>query len=686
MKFSIITKDSDNKLHLSLREDTKVIERIQHDVRNGIIAEFRRELSWKGRAKAVKRYSQIPRLCPTAVLHLQDNGATALKAYNGLLLLDVKPVVGSKAQDEVKRRAMALPTTLAAFTGASGRSVKLLVSVTRTNGSLPQNDTEAERFYAEAHEELLPLYTTLLSPHPIVPDCKGLQHAFLMPWDEQPLYNAEAVPFRVGEGRRRLTSQGDWEVYGTYQKDYNRAVHDVEEELGVKGGQLWNEKLLIRLASKLHEMSLPREEAYAQTLKDLYYRGEEGMTERWRTIVDAVYDNRADELTGEASEGEGHVMREVMRMLEQRYQFRHNTIMGYTEYRHNTSEYARWQPVTERVLNSLTMELQLAGLNIWNRDVKRYVDSNHVRDFNMAEDYLFNLASKWDGQDHIRQLARTVPTHTAEWPDWFHRFFLGMVAQWQHRSLRFGNAIVPLLISGQGYHKSDFCRQLLPRELASWGYTDSMTLAEERSVLLNMSQMLLICLDEFNQISPKKQEGFLKNIITLPTVKVKRPYARHVEDLPRLASFIATTNQADVLADPSGSRRFVGIYIDGDIDTSQTPNYKQLYAQAVYELDHGERYWFDDKETEAVMRHNRQFQLRSEALTFFHEYFDTPQHEQDGEWMTAATILSEVKHRARGVLKVVPSVNKFARELRSLHGIQHRPMRDNHYYLVKKLP
>lgn len=685
MKYSFITEGSDHRRRLTFRTDIKFIERIQHDAHNGIIAEFRNELGRKGKAQATRQYQKIPRVCPTAVLHQQENGALTMQAFNGLLLLDVKPVVGTAAQAEVKRRAMALPTTVSAFVGASGRSVKILVSVARPDGTLPLTATEAEQFYAQAHSELLPLYATLLTPHPVVPDCKGVLHAFMMPWDEHPLFAPQAMPFRVGEGRSLLTGEGDWKAYEIYRADFGRIVKETLQEQGMSGRQPWDEDFLALLARKLHDAGMPREEAYNHTRQKLFYYGKEGMLERWRGITDAAYDHTPQGTTDDMAErkGNGHIMRDVVRMLEQRYQFRHNTIMGFTEYRKNASIYSPWQPVTERALNDLTMELQLAGLDVWNRDVKRYIDSHHVRDYNMAEDYLFSLHGKWDGQDHIRQLARTVPTRVPQWTDWFHRFFLGMVAQWQHRTTRFGNAIVPLLISGQGYHKSDFCRQLLPPELRSWGFTDSLSLAEERTVLQNMTQMLLICLDEFNQISPKKQEGFLKNIITLPTVKVKRPYARHVEDLPRLASFIATTNQPDVLADPSGSRRFVGIYITGDIDTSQTPNYEQLYAQALSELDHGERYWFDERETQLIIAHNRQFQLRSEAMTFFYEYFDTPAREKDGQWMTAAAILSETKRRAHGVLKDVPSVNKFARELRALPNLLLRHTSNNNYYLVR---
>ena len=60
--------------------------------------------------------------------------------------------------------------------------------------------------------------------------------------------------------------------------------------------------------------------------------------------------------------------------------------------------------------------------------------------------------------------------------------------------------------------------------------------------MLLVCQSLVINLDEFNQISPQVQQEFLKNIIQLPSVKMKPPYGSHVQEFPRMASFIATSN------------------------------------------------------------------------------------------------------------------------------------------------
>jgi predicted P-loop ATPase len=197
-----------------------------------------------------------------------------------------------------------------------------------------------------------------------------------------------------------------------------------------------------------------------------------------------------------------------------------------------------------------------------------------------------------------------------------------------------------------------------------------------------MAQMLLINLDEFNQISPNTQQGFLKNIITLSSVKIKRPYGRHVEDFPRRASFIATTNQADVLADPSGSRRFLSVELMGPIDVSTPPNYEQLYAQAMRALHQHEPYYFGPAETQHIMEWNRRFSVKSSADLLFLDYFEPAIDEQDGKWMSASAIFSYLKEKV-GVSMLKPTgISAFGRKLTNLPGLRKRETKYNTEYLV----
>ena len=200
-----------------------------------------------------------------------------------------------------------------------------------------------------------------------------------------------------------------------------------------------------------------------------------------------------------------------------------------------------------------------------------------------------------------------------------------------------------------------------------------------------MAQMLLINLDEFNQISPKTQQGFLKNIITLSSVKIKRPYGRHVEDFPRRASFIATTNQADVLADPSGSRRFLSVELTGPIDVSTPPNYEQLYAQAMRALHKHEPYYFGPAETQQIMEWNRKFSVKTAAEQFFLDYFEPATNEEEGEWISASAIFEFLKQKVGISLLKPANVSAFGRMLYNISTLKkHETKYGSEYFVSRK--
>ena len=376
----------------------------------------------------------------------------------------------------------------------------------------------------------------------------------------------------------------------------------------------------------------------------------------------------------------------LIRLLTSRYTFRYNTVMGYTEYQPRCMTNGGWLPVDDRVVNSLTMVARLSGLDAWDKDVRRYVQSNLIPAFNPVSHFLSQARRGWDGQtDHIGRLARTVPCDVHQWEQWFRKWFLYMVAQWLGVTRRYGNSVAPLLISEQGNNKSTFCRLLLP-DCLQWGYNDNLIVSEKKATLQAMAQMLLINLDEFNQIGAKTQEGFLKNVIQLACVKLKRPFGRHVEDMPRLASFIATTNERNVLADPTGNRRFIGIELTAPIDVSQPIDYLGLYGQAVCLIEQGEQYWFSDDEVRQIMDHNRQFQVASPAEQYFHECFTVAGADAlEACWLSAAAIYDRLRRRA-GAGLAAGGLRSFGRVLANMDGLQRRRTKTGTQYWVVPLP
>jgi predicted P-loop ATPase len=121
------------------------------------------------------------------------------------------------------------------------------------------------------------------------------------------------------------------------------------------------------------------------------------------------------------------------------------------------------------------------------------------------------------------------------------------------------------------------------------------------------------------------------------------PYGQTMEGRRRYASFIATTNNQQPLIDDTGSRRFVCIKVEKNIDTGTPINYPQLYAQLLHELNEGYRYWFNEEETSRIMKDNTLFQ-RTEGLDeILLSLFRRPRENEEMTPLNISDIITTIK-------------------------------------------
>ena len=373
------------------------------------------------------------------------------------------------------------------------------------------------------------------------------------------------------------------------------------------------------------------------------------------------------------------ITRRLLNYLERKYEMRFNTALGCTETRKAGSN-EPFVPVDERMRNTIAIKARLDGIDAWDKDIRRYTESDFVKAFNPVDIFLKGLRGRWDGKNHIEALADCVPNDNARWAEWFHTWFLAMVSQWMGLDVSHGNSVAPLLISRQGYRKSTFCKRLLPEAL-QWGYNDNLIISEKQNTLRAMTQSLLINIDEFNTLSAKTQDGFLKNVMQLANIKIRQPYCQQQVTLPRIASFIATANVSDVFSDPSGCRRFIAVTLTGPIRLPEHIDYEQLYAQAVAELDNGRRYWFDEADTQDIMENNVQYQQRTPAEALFLDSFSIPKDLTKGAYMTAASIFSLLRQRYGSQLNLT-SLSHFGRVLANIPNLHSKHSSHGTEYLV----
>ena len=373
------------------------------------------------------------------------------------------------------------------------------------------------------------------------------------------------------------------------------------------------------------------------------------------------------------------ITRRLLNYLERKYEMRFNTALGCTETRKAGSN-EPFVAVDERMRNTIAIKARLDGIDAWDKDIRRYMESDFVKAFNPVDIFLKGLRGRWNGKNHIEMLADCVPNDNTRWAEWFHTWFLAMVAQWMGLDVSHGNSVAPLLISRQGYRKSTFCKRLLPEAL-QWGYNDNLIISEKQNTLRAMTQSLLINIDEFNTLSAKTQDGFLKNVMQLANIKIRQPYRQQQVTLPRIASFIATANVADVFSDPSGCRRFIAVTLTGPIRLPDHIDYEQLYAQAVAELDSGRCYWFDEADTQAIMENNQHYQQRTPAEALFLDCFSIPKDLTKGAYMTAASIFSLLRKRYGSQLNLT-SLSHFGRVLANIPNLHSKHSSHGTEYLV----
>ena len=454
---------------------------------------------------------------------------------------------------------------------------------------------------------------------------------------------------------------------------FNRALEELD---GYREGDDI-QPLLVCLAEHCFRAGIPEEDTVRWTKAHYRLPSDELLI---RETVKSVY--RTAKGFGKKSSltAEQLFAMQMDEFMKRRYEFRYNALTTEVEYRERHSFNFYFRPVDKRVLASITMNAMCEGVKMWDRDVIRYLDSDHVPIYHPVEDFLYHLP-RWDGKDRILELANRVPCDNRHWAPLFRRWFLSMTAHWMGMDKRHANSTSPLLIGPQAYRKSTFCRMLLPPALQAY-YTDSIDFSRKRDAELYLNRFLLINMDEFDQISPT-QQAFLKHILQKPVVNTRRPNASAVEELRRYASFIATSNHRDLLTDTSGSRRFIGIYMTGGIDVSRPIDYEQLYAQALELLYHNERYWFDSEEEAIMTESNREFEQSPAIEQLFMVYYRGAEEEEEGEWLLAIDILRRIQKASKMTFSA-RQASYFGRILQRL-GVKSRRKTYGTYYHVVPL-
>ena len=558
-------------------------------------------------------------------------------------------------------------------------------------GRLPAKEKEAALFHAHAYRLAVKCYQPIF-PFDIALKEPSLTQNCRMTLDKRPYYNPDAVAFCLeqplsmpGEETFRQRKQQEknplarlqpgHETAGTFTIIYEAALNRAFQEISnwKRGDDL--QPLLIHLAEHCYKAGIPEEEAVRQTLIHYYREADE---QQIRLTLHNLYQECKGFGTRNSLNKEQETAFLLEEFMERRYEFRYNTVLDALEYRQRDSIHFYFKPVDKRVRNSISISALKEGIRAWDRDVDRFLTSEYIPFYNPVEEYLYDTG-QWDGKDRIRALAALVPCSNPHWKELFYRWFLSMVAHWMGLDKQHGNSTSPLLVGAQGFRKSTFCRILLAPELR-FGYTDSIDFKSKQEAERYLGRFFLINIDEFDQINVN-QQGFLKHLLQKPVANLRKPYGNTIQEIRRYASFIGTSNQKDLLTDPSGSRRFICVEVKGRIDYAQPIDYDQLYAEAKELLRRGERFWFTLEEEALITENNRDFQQQPAEEQLFLRYFKIAEDIEEAKPLLASEILDMIAEKQPGFNITKTMILNFGKLLKRNSVPNKRTMRGTCYYV-----
>ena len=542
------------------------------------------------------------------------NGELKAKSYNCLILLSLENLRDLSTVEEYKRLAILQPYTLLCFMGHDGHSLHIVCPYTVSDGH------PSETALLNAFRKLHYIYSSQLGT-PLAEHEPTYETSCKASYDPQPFYNPAAIAIVVSsqpedspEFRPMQEDISDYnypeEIPGlSLRNSRMRRFHDcldtaIEKYRDICNDEEYTIAVLEQLADGCRIMGLPQ--AWCARVASFIPMFSESLdTNAIESAFKTAYlKETLKTIPMKFTRPSALLAFKTEAYMKEHYTLRLNVMTGTPEYRMNAVGYG-FLPLDQAARNTMAIKALKAGVESWDKDLNRYIDSNLIPKYYPMEDYLRHLP-KWNGKhDYVGELARRVKTDNKHWENDFHTWMLSMVAQWMGKDRQHGNAIVPLLIGPQGSGKTTFCRRLLPEYLQVY-FNDRLSMKNDNDIFLAMSGYALINIDEFDAMS-KNQQPILKYLISKHDIKFRPPYGKVMEERQRFASFIATTNNRRPLVDPTGSRRFICVYAD-EIDNTGLINYDQLYAQLYTELQQGHRYWFEDEENARIMQQNEPFQ------------------------------------------------------------------------------
>ncbi len=557
-------------------------------------------------AKKVK--STLPCFVASGVT-VGGHGGVNLKQYNNTIILDIDHVAPDGLPSLIQA-ACNSPYTMVCFRSPSYLGCKILV----------KTDNNPE-YHIQAFIELKAYFENLLNVK-IDPTGKNITRLCFMSYDPDLFFNPDSQIFKTKttmihsdiENIVAQIEQNHIDITSGYE-NWLKTGFALASEMGEGGRDFFHR--ISRFNNQYNSQDCDKQYSNCLnsrnsgvTIKTLFYFAKQAGIDisQIRSFSAAeikAAKPKADTKTPGKPSGKASAFVAAQKFLCDNYQWRFNVVTCRPEVK--SSDGTSFEPIDDYVENTIYCKLHENGISITIPNFKAIINSEFCSKYDPFVEYFESLPA-WDGQtDYISQLAETVHTDFPDlWQTCFKKWIVAVVASLLVPEVVNQTAII--FLGAQGIGKTTWMIRLCPPELKKYLFTGTVN-TENKDTLIHLSECMFINLDELENLS-RPSSNTLKEIITKPSVLVRRPFMRNADSYIRRASFMGSVNTAQFLNDSSGSRRFL-CFETIKINLNHEVDIRLVYAQALALFRSGFAYFFNLDEINIINENNEKYQNRT---------------------------------------------------------------------------
>ena len=289
------------------------------------------------------------------------------------------------------------------------------------------------------------------------------------------------------------------------------------------------------------------------------------------------------------------------------------------------------RPIDDSDINSIFLDSKAVFKESSKDLVTSILFSNRISTYNPLHEFfeqdLFQpINYKYPNLD---LLIRSVKSDTPNYDMYITRWLLSAVAS------AYGiHSPLVLIFCGekQGTGKTHWFRYLLPKELRYLFAESKMDAGKDDEIL--MCKKWFILDDEYGGKS-KKEDKRLKELTSKEFINVREPYGRVSLDLRRLAVFCGTSNETQLLNDPTGNRRQIPLHIlDIDHDLYNQCDKAALWRELYALFQTGAEYTILKEDIAKLNASTEMFKLSTPEDDLINKKISPSSETSIGEWMS----------------------------------------------------